>query len=226
MPNKNRIVKPGFKIGTVITEEGDVLTPPADWVFLGAGDGPLTRNVKSRGCSWQVQVKKGRRNISKGIWVAEEHVRAAKEYVEAKRATPQYEKRKAADKQRRDKKQQEYVGDFFEETLAYLNFHEVHSGMAEKLARAVTQHATPVGAGTVARTERIPLPERVQAAVTAWMRHQTTAYDRMQIARVKGKRREVRRMLAQRSKQLLAAYRTGRPIDRECPLHKALTEVE
>ena len=39
------------------------------------------------------------------------------------------------------------------------------------------------------------------------MRHQTTAYDSMVIPRVKGKRREVRRMLAQRSKELLARYR-------------------
>lgn len=222
MPLRNRIVKPGFKIGTVITEEGEALTPPADWVFLPAGDGPLTRNVKQRGVSWQVQVRKGRRNISKGIWVHEEHVRAARREVEEKRATPQYEKRKAADQQRRERKQQEYVGDFFEATLAFLNFHPDHRGMAEKLARAVTEHATPVGSGTVARTERIPLAERVQAAVIAWMRHRTTAYDRMQIARIKGRRREVRRMLAQRSQQLLEGYRSGQPLDRACPLYAAL----
>lgn len=222
MPLKNRIVKPGFKIGTVISDEGEVLTPPADWIFLSAGDGPLTRNVKQRGPSWQVQVQKGRRMISKGIWVANEHVRAAKEEVETKRATPEYEKRKASDRQRREKKQQEYVGDFFEETLAFLNFHADHRTIAEELARAVTEHATPVGSGTVARTERIPIAERVQAAVIAWMRHQTTAYDRMQIARIKGRRREVRRMLAQRSQQLLEGYRSGRPIDRECPLYTAL----
>jgi hypothetical protein len=36
------------------------------------------------------------------------------------------------------------------------------------------------------------------------MRHQTTGYDGMAIPRVKGKRREVRRTLATRSKELLA----------------------
>jgi hypothetical protein len=46
-------------------------------------------------------------------------------------------------------------------------------------------------------------------AVIAWMRHQTTAYDRMAIPRVKGRRRQVRRLLAQHSKMLLDAYRTG-----------------
>jgi hypothetical protein len=44
----------------------------------------------------------------------------------------------------------------------------------------------------------------------------------MVIPRVKGKRREVRRMLAQRSKELLVRYRTGEPIGDECPLKKAL----
>jgi hypothetical protein len=41
------------------------------------------------------------------------------------------------------------------------------------------------------------------------MRHQTTGYDGMVIPRVKGKRREVRRLLAARSKELLARYRRG-----------------
>lgn len=54
-------------------------------------------------------------------------------------------------------------------------------------------HAVPVGSGTVARTQLIPLEQRAEAAVIAWMRHQTTAYDRMSIARIKGERREVRR---------------------------------
>jgi hypothetical protein len=45
----------------------------------------------------------------------------------------------------------------------------------------------------------------------------------MSIARVKGKRREVRRMLAQRSTQLLAAYREGQGVNTvTCPLYGAL----
>ena len=55
----------------------------------------------------------------------------------------------------------------------------------------------------MARTKRIPVEQRAEAAVIAWMRHQTTGYDNLVIPRVKGKRREVRRMLAQRSKELL-----------------------
>ena len=78
-------------------------------------------------------------------------------------------------------------------------------------------------AGTVARTKRIPVEERAEAAVIAWMRHQTTAYDSMAVPRVKGKRREIRRMLAQRSKELLGRYRRGEAVGAECPLRKALT---
>ena len=54
------------------------------------------------------------------------------------------------------------------------------------------------------------------------MRHQTTGYDSLVIPRVKGKRREVRRMLATRSKELLARYRRGEPCADECPLKMAL----
>ena len=78
--------------------------------------------------------------------------------------------------------------------------------------KASTQYATPVGSGTVARTEPIPIHERAEAAVIAWMRHQTTAHDEMQIPRIKGKRRDTRRLLAGESRQLLEAYRAGRPV--------------
>lgn len=79
-------------------------------------------------------------------------------------------------------------------------------GVDGRLAAEVTAHATPVGSGTVARTQRIPIERRAESAVIAWLRHQTTAYDHMQIARVKGKRREVRRMMAGESRRLLAKY--------------------
>jgi hypothetical protein len=108
--------------------------------------------------------------------------------------------------------------------LQYLAFHPRYRDLAVRLASAVTAHATPVGSGTVARTERIPVDDRAEAAVIAWMRHQTTAYDQMHIPRERGKRREVRRMLAGRSKALLDAYRAGRDLDpRACPLQRAFT---
>ena len=58
--------------------------------------------------------------------------------------------------------------------------------------------------------------------MTAWMRHKTTGYESMAIPRIKGKRREVRRMLARRSHELLEGYRRGEPVPKGCPLQKAL----
>ena len=56
----------------------------------------------------------------------------------------------------------------------------------------------------------------------AWMRHSTTGYDDMVIPRVRGKRREVRRMLARRSRELLDSYRRGEPVPNGCQLQTAL----
>lgn len=72
----------------------------------------------------------------------------------------------------------------------------------------------------------IPLEKRAEAAVIAWMRHQTTAYDQMVILRIKGKRREIRRMLATRSREILGAYRRGDSISVGCPLGKTLEKLQ
>jgi hypothetical protein len=128
---------------------------------------------------------------------------------------------------RRQREQTEYVASFERAILAYLAFAPRHADLAGRLARAVTEHATPVGSGTVARTRRIPLERRAEAAVIAWLRHRTTAYEGMVIPRVRGKRREVRRQLAAQSKRLLDVYRTGRPVDAAaCPLQRALADAE
>jgi hypothetical protein len=127
-----------------------------------------------------------------------------------------------ADARRRDKAQSEYVEDFFGAVVTFLAFHPNHAGLADRLAQAVPDHATPVGSGTVARTKRIPIEQRAEAAVIAWLRHQTTAYDSMAVPTVKGKRREVRRLLARRSQELLDRYRRGEPAPDGCPLPRAV----
>jgi hypothetical protein len=106
--------------------------------------------------------------------------------------------------------------------LSFLAFHGNRTDLANQMARAVTDHATPVGSGTVARTKRIPVEQRAEAAVIAWMRHQTTGYDSLAIPKVRGMRREVRRLLARRSHELLEGYRRGEPVGEDCPLKKAL----
>jgi hypothetical protein len=61
-----------------------------------------------------------------------------------------------------------------------------------------------------------------EATVIAWMRHQTTGYDGMVVPRITGKRRQIRRLLAQRSKELLEGYRRGDVASEGCPLKTAL----
>jgi len=207
---------------TVRATDGKVVTVPEGWILLPPGDAALTRRVKAAGDHWVVQEKKGRRMFSRGVWAPAATIERIRAELEAERSTDGYSKRKEADARRRDQAQAEYVEDFFGAVLEFLAFHPNHADLAQRLAQAVTDHATPVGSGTVARTKRIPVEKRAEAAVIAWMRHQTTAYDSMAIPRVRGKRREVRRMLARRSQELLARYRRGEPVPEGCPLKTAL----
>lgn len=223
MPTETRTVAPGPTDRSVRTSDGRVLHAPADWTLLPPGDPGLTRRTKLAGPTWTVQEKVGRRTFSRGVWAPAATVESIRRDLAAERADPAYAKRRQADAERRERKQENYVEEFRHAVLEYLAFDPRYRAMGEKLAAAVAEHATPVGSGTVARTRRIPVEERAEAAVIAWMRHRTTAYDHMSIPRVKGKRREVRRMLAAQSKRLLDAYRTGRPVDPSaCPLQRAL----
>ena len=218
------IFAPGPTPNTVRSTDGRVLAAPAGWLLLPPGDAALTRRVKAAGEHWVVQEKKGRKVFSRGIWAAAATIERIRVELDAERSTEGYAKRKQSDARRRDRVQAEYVEDFFQAVLDFLAFHPNHADIAHRLARAVADHATPVGSGTVARTKRIPVEQRAEAAVIAWMRHQTTAYESMKIARVKGKRREVRRMLAQRSQELLSRYRRGETVGKECPLKKSLAK--
>lgn len=187
--------------------DGRVLDVPAGWILLPPGDAGLTRRVKGAGPSWTVVEKVGRKTFSRGVWAPVANVTAARDGLESERATPAYAKKRAADAARREATQTAYVADFEGEVRDFLRFSPRWAELGAALARAVTAHATPVGSGTVARTKRIEIDRRAEAAVIAWLRHQTTAYDTMSIARVKGARREVRRELADRSRALLDRHR-------------------
>lgn len=217
-----KIFRPGPRPNSVINEYDIIVAVPEGWSLLPPGDAGLTRRVKAAGEYWVVQEKKGRRIFSKGIWAAATTIEKTRLELEAERSTESYSKRKESAAKRRDKVQLEYVEDFTGAVVAFLAFHPNHWELANKLAKVVADHATPVGSGTVARTKRIPVERRAEAAVIAWMRHQTTAYDSMSIARIKGERREVRRMLAQRSKSLLARYRKEESDSEPCLLKEAL----
>ena len=216
-------VRPFQKPGHVISLDGRILPIPADWVLLPPGDAAASRRIKADGPSFTVIEMKGRKRFSRGIWAPADRIFAIKAQVAAERLDPSYQKKLDAGRRRRAEEQSEYEVDFRQAVLAFLAFHPRHAEIAERLATRITEHAVPVGSGTVARTERIPVEQRAEAATIAWMRHQTTGYDHMTIPRVAGQRREVRRLLAERSRHLLGRYRRGEPVaTASCPLALAL----
>jgi len=221
-----QVFAPGPSLRSVRAADGRVLAVPDGWVLLPPGDAGLTRRVKAAGDHWVVAEKKGRKVFSRGIWAEAAIIDRIRSALEAERSTEQFAKRKEADARRREKAQGVYVEDFLAAVVAFLAFDPAHRALADRLARAVTKHATPIGSGTVARTKRIPIEGRAEAAVIAWMRHRTTGYEGMTIPRIKGKRREVRRMLARRSQELLKRYRDGHDAGPACPLGKALCTTD
>ncbi len=205
-----------------VAPDGRRLSPPATWACLPPGDAGLTRRVKAAGPSWSVIEKRGRKAFSKGLWAPREHIDAARAALDAERSTEAYAKKRAADVARRERGHAEYAAEFEGEVLTFLRFAPRWHDLARTVARCVAEHATPVGSGTVARTERIPIEERAEAAVIAWMRHQTTGYDDMKIERVAGRRREVRRELAQISRAVLDLHRRDMPhVPHGCTLCRA-----
>lgn len=217
---------PGPEAGTIRLGSGVVHQIPVGWVHLPPGDAALTRRVKAAGKYWLLSEKRGRKTFSRGMFAPGETIDRIRRDLESERSSPAFARKMQADKKRREQAQIDYQGEFAAAVLAFLKFHPSFQEMAEKLSKLVTLHATPVGSGTVARTKRIPVERRAEAAVIAWMRHQTTAYDQMSIPKIRGKRREVRRMLATRSRELLAGYRSGQTKAGVCPLKKALEKSE
>ncbi|MEO8178226.1 MAG: DUF2293 domain-containing protein [Deltaproteobacteria bacterium] len=225
MPTRARAVSPGSHERQVKTPEGELLEVPADWGLLAPGDAALSRRVKTEGPCWCVSEKRGRKVFSRGIWAPRERIERIRAELALERDRPDYQRKLDAGRQRRAKAEQVYAGDFEASVLRFLNFNERHLAVARRVAQAIAAHAVPVGSGTVARTQRIPIERRAEAAAIAWLRHQTTGYDDMQVPRVKGMRREIRRMLAQRSRELLRLYREGRPVSEACPLRRALVRL-
>lgn len=221
------VLAPTTQPRVFLAPDGQKLSPPTDWDCLPPGDAGLTRRVKALGPSWTVQEKRGRKVFSQGVWAPAAHIAQAKAELETERSTEAYAKRRQSDLQRREREQHSYSQEFAQAVRAFLHFSPRYAAEQDKLASAVTIHATPVGSGTVARTERIPIEERAAAAVIAWLRHQTTAYDDMSIPRIKGMRREVRRELAGVSRALLDAHRSDQPHHaKSCPLCHALAQLQ
>jgi hypothetical protein len=208
----------------VVNEFGVLETVPPDYTFVRPGDPALSRRVKVGGGTLTVsEMRRGKRMV-RGIWAPADRVNALRAQLEVERSDPAYRRKLEAGRKRREDKHFNYVDDFRRAVHQFLNFHPESGQVARTLSSLIAAYATPVGSGTVARTRTIPIEQRAEAATMAWLRHQTTNYDRMQIARNQ-QRREVRHMLAQRTLQLLQKYRSGQRFDRkQCPLHQAVQD--
>jgi hypothetical protein len=223
VPTETREVRPFSIPRHVLSSDHRVLAVPDEWSLLPPGDAALSRRIKQDGPTWTVIEMKGRKRFSQGIWAPATRIEALRAELVVERKDPSYQRKLDTGRQRRAVEQEVYTEDFRAAVFNYLNFHPTQCEAAALMSGLIADHAVPVGSGTVARTERIPIEQRAEAATIAWMRHQTTGYDNMVIPREKGRRREVRRMLAQRSVQLLSRYRHGQSIElATCPLSRAL----
>ena len=215
-------VKRGTRDGYVVTFQGKELKIPAGWELLLPGDAGLTRRVKKDGPHWVVKDFYKKRWISLGVLASADRISFFREELDKERKDPAYAKKLEAGRKRREKQEEAYVEDFAGAVRDFLAFAPMYSELAMKLADRIAKHATPVGSGTVARTKLIPIERRAEAATIAWLRHQTTSYDHMDIRRVKGERREVRRMLAEESRRRLSGYRKGVTMGTGCPVWRAV----
>jgi hypothetical protein len=217
-------VSPAPTRGMVRDETGALLAIPAGWELLPPGDAALTRRVKAAGPVWTMQERRGRKLFSLGMYAPADRIAQLRAALVQEREDPSYTRKLEQGRARRAVAQTHYVEEFTGEVLAFLDFAPRYQALAQAVAKAIATHATPVGSGTVARTQRISVERRAEAATIAWLRHATTAYDSMHIARVRGLRREVRRSLAAQSRTLLDRYRRGELIrDDACLLRRALS---
>lgn len=92
------------------------------------------------------------RIFSRGVWAGATTIHRIRAEVEAERSTTSFAKKKETGANRREKAQADCVEDFQDAEVAFLAFHPQFANLAGRLAKAVADHATLVGSGTVART--------------------------------------------------------------------------
>ena len=136
---------PSATPNTLRAADGKIVTVPDSWILVPPGDAALSRRIKAAGDHFAVTEKRWRKVFSIGIWTAATTVERIRADLDAKRSTEGFAKKKEADARRREKAQVEYVEDFLGAVVAFLAFHPAHADLADRLARAVTDHATPIG---------------------------------------------------------------------------------
>ena len=92
----DRTFTPGPTPNTVRSADGKVLTVPDGWALLPPGDAAMTRQVKEAGDHWVLQVKRGRKTFSRGVWAPAATIDRVRAALEAEQATEGYARRKEA----------------------------------------------------------------------------------------------------------------------------------
>lgn len=220
------VVAPGPEADTFLFE-GRVLRPPEGWARLPPGDAMATRRVKAAGPSWTVKARRGRRLISKGVWAPQSHIDDVLKEVEAYRESDAFERQRASAERAREAREALRGESLRDAVRRHLAFHPRHASFEARVVEATLrweaarpQKKAPKVPATAAGWAR-----EAERVVTAWMRHQTTGYDRLRLPRghARAKRREARRKLEEQGQRLLNPYRLDQPVAPEsCPLQRAL----
>lgn len=208
--------------GRFTDEENNIVKIPEMWEFLPAGDAGVTRNVTKAGEYIRVKQKRGRRLISKGVWAPKEAIEMAIAKMTTLRSTESYEKSKQYRAHKREKDLISYQEDFKKQIIIQLSFADIYHDIAVVLADKITQFATPIGSGTVARSSTLSLDLKAQKAINGWVRHRLTPYESLKIARVKGARANARKLMYEKGLKVFLPYQKGEEIPSNCPLKREL----
>ncbi len=156
MSDQAKEVRTSKKPGFVLSLDGDLLEIPNAWALLPPGDAALSRRIKKDGPSWTVKEPKGRKLFSKGIWAPADRIEFLREQLVSEREDPSYQKKLDASRARSQREQEAYKIEFLNAVNQYLAFHPDVEDLGMDMATRITEHAIPVGSGTVARTKMIP----------------------------------------------------------------------
>ena len=148
---------------------------PKGWDILPPGDAFVTRHVKLGGPHWVAKKLAKGYTTTLGIWTPKENIAAAQKRAEETMA--QRESKRVISRAQREKQEAKYRQQFVETAYRYLAFAPKHKKLAQDIAGGAAESATEVGSKRVGRTRKLPLEEKVELAVRAYIRHNYTDYE-------------------------------------------------
>lgn len=155
-----------------------IIQIPEKWTFLKAGNPLLTRRVKSRGKYWIYKNPEGRYIRIIGLLAPSTIVEEEHKKVEQEQGSEAYKHRLQAQRQRQDKREEQYSEELEAAMIQYLDFTPEYTELAHNIAREAAYQATEVGSGRVGRTRSLSLEEKARLAVRAYIRHKYTGYEK------------------------------------------------